>query len=314
MLSAPRATQAPQTGLAHGGLLGRENRRERRDIARRQRRQGASEPPLSQVEFPGIMGWMQRHGRFLFLFGIVFMILSVGAGAFASNLGTDHIDDPDPTETAVPTETAEATPTEEVINRQYSAIPEMALEDNIDYRAVIRLENGGEITIDLLEESAPLTVNNFAFLARNRFYEGLTFHRVLPGFVAQGGDPAGTGSGGPGYYLSGESNTLTFERGALAMAKSAAGVSGSQFFITTGPTPHLNGDFMVFGWVTEGMQVVDDLTPRDPEQAGQPRGDVIAGIDIIEVEKPEPAETPETTPDASATAESTGTPSATPNQ
>ncbi|MQC17681.1 MAG: peptidylprolyl isomerase [Chloroflexi bacterium] len=186
----------------------------------------------------------------------------------------------------------------------------------MDYQAVIRLENGGEITIDLLEESAPLTVNNFVFLARNRFYEGLTFHRVLPGFVAQGGDPSGSGSGGPGYYLSGESNTLTFERGALAMAKSAAGVSGSQFFITTGPTPHLNGDFMVFGWVTQGMGVVDELTPRNPELSDQPRGDVIAGIDIIEVEKPEPEETPtpETTPDATATAESTGTPSATPNQ
>ena len=296
--------------------MGRENRRERRDIARRQRRQGTSEPPLSQVEFPGIMGWMQRHGRFLFLFGIVFMILSVGAGAFASNLGTTDVDEPEPTETAAPTETAEATPTEEVINRQYTAAPEMALEDGIDYQAVIRLENGGEITIDLLEDSAPLTVNNFVFLARKRFYEGLTFHRVLPGFVAQGGDPAGTGSGGPGYYLSGESNTLTFERGALAMAKSPAGVSGSQFFITTGPTPHLNGDFMVFGWVTEGMQVVDELTPRNPELGDQPRGDQIAGIDIIEVEKPEPEETPtpETTPDATATAESTGTPSATPNQ
>ncbi len=294
--------------------MGRDNRRERRELARRQRRQGSSEPPLSQVEFPGIMGWMRRHGRVLFLFGIVLMILSVGAGAFASNLTPNEIDEPDPTETAAPTDTAEATPTQEVINRQYSAVPAMALEDGIDYQAVVRLENGGEITIDLLEDEAPVTVNNFVFLVQNRFYEGLTFHRVLPGFVAQGGDPAGTGSGGPGYYLTGESNTITFERGALAMAKSAAGVSGSQFFITTGPTPHLNGEFTVFGWVTAGMGVVDGLTPRNPEASGQSRGDVIAGIDIIEVEKPTPEETPETTPDATATGESTGTPSATPNQ
>ncbi len=291
--------------------MGRDNRRERRDRARQSRRVGSTEPPLSQVEFPGIMGWMQRHGRWFFVGGIFFMILSVGAGAFALG-ATDTT--PEPAETPEATETAEATSTEEVINRQYSAAPEMALDEGIDYQAIVRLANGEEITIDLLEDDAPLSVNNFVFLAQNRFYEGLTFHRVLPGFVAQAGDPAGTGSGGPGYFLSGESNTLTFERGALAMAQSAAGVSGSQFFITTGPTPHLNADFTVFGWVTEGMGAVDSLTPRDPQQGNPPRGDEIVSIEIVELEKPEAEETPETTPEATATGESdaTGTATATP--
>jgi len=260
------------------------------------------------------MGWMQRHGRWFFIGGIVFMILSVGAGAFASNLGTNDIATPEPTETPEATDTADATPTEEVINRQYSSAPEMALEDGVDYQAIIRLANGEEITIDLLEDDAPLSVNNFVFLARNQFYDGLTFHRVLPGFVAQAGDPAGTGSGGPGYFLAGESNTVDFERGALAMAKSSAGVSGSQFFITTGQTPHLNGDFTVFGWVTQGMSVVDSLRPRDPAQGTQEPGDEIATIEIVELEKPEAEDTPETTPEATATGESdaTGTATATP--
>lgn len=265
------------------------------------------------------MGWMQRNGRILFLLGIMFMILSVGAGAFASGLTTNdtEVETPTPTPTQDP---AEATPTEEVIDRQYEAAPEMALDEGVDYQAVIRLEGGGEVTIDLLEDEAPAHVNNFVFLAQNRFYEGLTFHRVLPGFVAQAGDPLGTGNGGPGYYLEPESNEIEFERGALAMAKSQLGVSGSQFFITLGPTPHLNGEFTVFGWVTEGMDVLDNLTPRDPNVAGEARGDVIAGIDIIETEKPEAETTPEGTAEATATGgtdateTTTASPTATPAQ
>lgn len=261
------------------------------------------------------MGWMQRNGRILFIIGIVFMILSVGAGAFATGLGPTDVEAPEPTETPEPTD---ATPTEEVINRQYSAEPAMALDEGIDYQAVIRLQGGGEVTIDLLEDEAPGYVNNFVFLARNQFYDGLTFHRVLPGFVAQAGDPLGTGSGGPGYFVTPETNDLNFERGALSMAKSSAGVSGSQFFITLGPTPNLNGEFTVFGWVTEGIGVLTDVTPRNPELGNQPQGDVIAGIDIIEVEKPEAEATPEatSTAEASPTGEAitTETPTGTPGQ
>lgn len=230
------------------------------------------------------MGWMQRNGRILFLIGIVFMILSVGAGAFASGLGgnTDDVTDtPTPTSTADATGTAEGTPTPEPIQRRYSAVPDPALEEGVDYRAVIHLESG-DVVIDLLEEEAPVYVNNFVFLAQNRFYDGLTFHRVLPGFVAQAGDPLGTGAGGPGYNLPDEENDETFERGALSMARGPAGASGSQFFITLGATPHLNAEFTVFGRVVEGMELLDGLTPRDPDARNQPRGDVIQSIEIVE--------------------------------
>lgn len=300
--------------------MGRENRRDRRSRVRQQRRQGAEPPPLQQVEFPGIMGWMQRNSRWLFLIGIMFMILSVGAGAFAAGIGTPEPETPTPTATAESAEDPEATPTEEVVNRQYSAAPEMALDQGVDYRAVIRLENGGEVHLDLLEDDAPEYVNNFVFLARNRFYDGLTFHRVIPGFVAQAGDPLGSGSGGPGYFLAPETNEAQFERGALSMAQSSLGVSGSQFFVTLGPTPHLNADFTVFGWVTRGMSALDGLTPRDPQAPGQPRGDVIAGIEIIEEPKPEGASDADDTADEDTAEEdadgdeATATPTGTPGQ
>lgn len=265
------------------------------------------------------MGWMQRNGRILFLLGITFMIISVGAGAFASSLGANDVETPEETATPEATATGEATPTEEVINRQYSAAPEMALQDGVDYQAVIHLANGGAVTIDLLEGESPVYVNNFVFLAKNDFYDGLTFHRVLPGFVAQAGDPVGTGAGGPGYVLPEDTNDIAFERGALSMATSGRGVSGSQFFITLGPTPHLNDGFTVFGWVTEGMNVLDALTPRDPNLQGQPRGDEIADIEILELGAPEgeatpaPTETGEATgtPEPTGTAEATATPATT---
>ncbi len=222
---------------------------------------------------------MQRNGRVLFLVGIVFMILSVGAGAFASGLGTNDpvTDDPDPTATS--TSTADVIPTEQPIPRRYSAAPEMTLDEGLDYRAIIRLESGN-VVIDLLEDTAPVYVNNFVFLAQNLFYNGLTFHRVIPGFVAQGGDPLGQGTGGPGYNLPDEESPVEFARGALSMARGAQGASGSQFFITLGPTPHLNAEFTVFGWVTEGMELLDALTPRDPSSGNPPPGDTILSIEI----------------------------------
>ncbi|MEX1022397.1 MAG: peptidylprolyl isomerase [Dehalococcoidia bacterium] len=258
--------------------MGRSNRRQRRT------QQNTPYEPVGNVEFPGIMGWMQRNGKILFLTGIVFMVLSVGAGAFASGLGNADPRDivtPTPTSTADATATGEATPTEEPIERQYSSAPDMEIDPEQSYRAVIHLE-AGDIVIDLLADAAPEYVNNFVFLARNRFYEGLTFHRVLPGFVAQAGDPLGTGTGGPGYTLEEETNNEPFEAGSLSMATSRAGVSGSQFFITLAPTPLLQDDFTVFGRVVEGMDILQGVTPRDPDLPGQPRGDVIQSIEIVE--------------------------------
>ncbi|HCB01702.1 MAG TPA: peptidylprolyl isomerase [Anaerolineae bacterium] len=145
------------------------------------------------------------------------------------------------------------------------------------------MENGGEFKIQLFADKAPITVNNFVFLAREGFYDGTTFHRVLDGFMAQGGDPTGTGSGGPGYSFEDEFSDLTFDReGLLAMANSGPNTNGSQFFITYAPTPHLNNLHTIFGQVIEGMDVVNALTRRDPNTAPDFEGDAIATIMITE--------------------------------
>lgn len=138
--------------------------------------------------------------------------------------------------------------------------------------------------MELFDDQAPKTVNNFVFLARNGFYDGTTFHRVLDGFMAQGGDPTGTGMGGPGYQFEDEiSPDLTFDRpGLLAMANSGPNTNGSQFFITFVPTPHLNGLHTIFGEVIEGMDVVEGITRRDPDQNPDFQGDAIETITITE--------------------------------
>src|SRR5690348_12057542 len=124
----------------------------------------------------------------------------------------------------------------------------------------------GDFLISLVEPRvAPQTVNNFVYLSQNHFYEGLTFHRVVPGFVVQGGDPLGNGTGGPAYKLPDESNPSKWPRGTVGMASSAAGVSGSQFFITLGDAPFLadNGVYNHFGQVTSGMDVIDKIKVGD---------------------------------------------------
>lgn len=124
----------------------------------------------------------------------------------------------------------------------------------------------GDFVITLVDAKvAPQTVNNFVYLAENHFYDGLTFHRVVPGFVVQGGDPLGNGTGGPAYKLPNESNPSNWARGTVGMASSAAGVSGSQFFITIGDAPFLagNGVYNHFGEVTSGMDVLDKIQVGD---------------------------------------------------
>jgi len=124
----------------------------------------------------------------------------------------------------------------------------------------------GDFVIALVEPRvAPQTVNNFVYLAQNHFYDGLTFHRVVPGFVVQGGDPLGNGTGGPAYKLPDESNPSKWPRGTVGMASSAAGVSGSQFFITLGDAPFLasNGVYNRFGEVTSGVEVIDKIQVGD---------------------------------------------------
>jgi peptidylprolyl isomerase/peptidyl-prolyl cis-trans isomerase B (cyclophilin B) len=130
--------------------------------------------------------------------------------------------------------------------------------------AVITMDKGGEIKIDFYPEDAPKTVENFVTLAKKGFYDGLTFHRVIPGFMAQGGDPTGTGSGGPGYKIKDEFNKRKHVRGTVAMARTdAPNSAGSQFYICFAPQPHLDGQYTVFGQVVSGMDVVDKIRVGD---------------------------------------------------
>ena len=130
--------------------------------------------------------------------------------------------------------------------------------------AVMTLEKGAEIRIEFFPEDAPKTVANFVALAKKGFYNGLTFHRVVPGFVAQGGCPKGNGSGGPGYTIPAEFNKNNHVRGSLAMARSQHPDSaGSQFYITYGAQPHLDNNYTVFGKVTSGMEHVDRIRQGD---------------------------------------------------
>jgi peptidyl-prolyl cis-trans isomerase B (cyclophilin B) len=131
-------------------------------------------------------------------------------------------------------------------------------------QAVIELDKGGEIRVEFYPDDAPKTVENFVTLAKKGFYNGLTFHRVVPNFVAQGGCPNGTGTGGPGYQIKAEFNRQKHVRGTVAMARSQHPDSaGSQFYICYGPTPHLDGSYTVFGRVVAGMEHVDRIAQGD---------------------------------------------------
>ena len=169
-------------------------------------------------------------------------------------------------------------------DRQYSECPAMVIDTSKQYRAILKTEKG-DIVIELYDDIAPVTVNSFVFLAREGWYDNVTFHRVMPGFVAQTGDPLGMGYGGPGYVFDNEINPdYTYDGpGVVGMANSGADTNGSQFFISFGAVPDLNGGYTVFGKVIEGMDVVESLTARDPSQGGVlPPGDKILSVEIIE--------------------------------
>jgi cyclophilin family peptidyl-prolyl cis-trans isomerase len=166
--------------------------------------------------------------------------------------------------------------------RQFTACPPMEVDPQQQYFATLQTERG-DIVIELFVEDAPVAVNNFIFLAENDWFDGITFHRVLPGFVAQSGDPTGTGFGGPGYAFQNEiSSDFKFDKaGVVGMANAGPDSNGSQFFITLGPVERLTGGYTIFGEVVEGMQVVESLTPRNPdENADLPPGDKILDVTI----------------------------------
>ena len=209
--------------------------------------------------------------------------------ALVDEYGQDYID-------SLPSgiyDTAETTPvyvkifkrvSETVFDRQFDSCPEQVIDPDKSYKAVLKTDVG-DITISLNQEVAPVAVNSFVFLAENGWYDNITFHRVVPDFVAQTGDPSGYGLGNPGYLYDVEISPdyLFDEAGRVGMANSGASSNGSQFFITFGALPELNGSYTVFGQVEEGMDVLQNIQVRNPSYEGDPtEGTKLLTVEIIE--------------------------------
>jgi cyclophilin family peptidyl-prolyl cis-trans isomerase len=167
--------------------------------------------------------------------------------------------------------------------KQFAQCPSLTVDPTKNYVATVHTEKG-DILIQLYPDKAPLAVNSFIFLAKQGWFEGVSFHRVIPGFVAQTGDPSGTGRGNPGYLFKTELSDLLFDSpGLVAMANTGPDTNGSQFFITFAPAPHLNGGYTIFGRVISGLEVAEQLTPRDvSENPVAPIGDKILSVEIEE--------------------------------
>lgn len=255
------------------------HRRKRRKI----RRAGPDEAYAGRIKPTGpfaILG----NVKLFFIIGAVIMIGGLAAGALRIGSGGSTNSDQNALVTPEPTVVATASPEATVVVKQYGAPPPMTIDPQKLYTAVIHTEKG-DIRVELFARDAPQTVNNFVFLARDGFYNGLTFHRVEPGFVAQAGDPTGRGTGGPGYTIPDEFNDHPFVAGTLGMAlhQGEPGTAGSQFFITLDDQPTFSREYTAFGQVVEGMDTLERLTPRDPlHDPSAPPGDVITGIEIEE--------------------------------
>ena len=171
----------------------------------------------------------------------------------------------------------------DLVMNTYSSPPPLLIDLSKSYSATFETSEG-DIVVKLMAKEAPLTVNNFVFLARDQFYDNTTFHRVLPNFMAQGGDPTGTGRGGPGYQFEDEFHPDLRHNGegVLSMANAGPNTNGSQFFITYVATPFLDDRHTVFGKVTEGMDVALNLTPRDPQRNPDFPGSVLKTVTIHE--------------------------------
>ena len=246
----------------------------------------------------------------------VFLVSLLAVGAFAAcGSGEEEAVEPTgiasttaekaaaaaPANTPVTRRTPVPAPKEPAVRmKQYDSYPDMSVDPDKSYTATFELAKGGEFKVELYAKEAPKTVNSFVFLARDGFYDGVTFHRVIDGFMAQGGDPTGTGTGGPGYSFENEVSPLRRHDtpGTLSMANSGGTASnGSQFFITFVPTPPLDGYeadgtakdcsqrgvscHTVFGRVVDGMDVVNSISIRDPATSRTP-GDAIKTITITE--------------------------------
>ena len=162
---------------------------------------------------------------------------------------------------------------------KWNSPPQMTIDTSKQYTAIIETEKGN-LVLELFAKDVPKTVNNFVFLANERFYDGTTFHRVIPGFMVQGGDPTGTGRGGPGYKFADEFTAHEHNIGTLSMANAGPDTNGSQFFITYTPQHGLDGRHTVFGQLIEGTDVLKELTPRDPSRNPDFTGDKLIRVVI----------------------------------
>jgi cyclophilin family peptidyl-prolyl cis-trans isomerase len=167
---------------------------------------------------------------------------------------------------------------------KFDKAPEMEIDPEASFRAVMETTQG-RVVVELFARQTPVTVNNFVFLSRQGFYDGLSFHRVIDGFMVQGEDPEGTGMGGPGYRFEDEfRQELRFEApGLLAMANAGPNTNGSQFFITVGEASHLNGRHTIFGRVVEGMDVVETISKLPTDRQDRPTDD--ARIERVTIEE-----------------------------
>ena len=230
-----------------------------------------------------------RQERSLALGFISFGLMAVAACGTATT--EPGVVPPTPPPAALPTAPPTSRPTappsaeEQETPLQWSSPPAMEIDPSKSYEAVFVTEIG-DFRIRLYPDKAPETVNNFVFLANQGYYDNTTFHRVLAGFMAQGGDPTGTGGGGPGYMFQDEFDPdLQFDRaGLLAMANRGPNTNGGQFFITYAPTPHLTGLHTIFGEVVEGADVLNSLRLRDPQANPNFQGDGLTTVEIIEIE------------------------------
>jgi cyclophilin family peptidyl-prolyl cis-trans isomerase len=206
--------------------------------------------------------------------GIILVIVALIWAFVSFSSGSSAAGTPTPASAAAAPQTS---------GKQYPSAPAMTIDVKKQYFATFKMAKGGEFMVQLYPDKAPITVNNFVFLARDGFYDGSTFHRVLQGFMAQGGDPTGTGRGGPGYQFQNEVSDLVFDKpGVVAMANAGPNTNGSQFFIMFDKNDLSPNEFTIFGQVISGMDVVNAITLRDPNNAPSTPGDAILSVTITE--------------------------------